>query len=109
MRLSNSRTALVVAAAMVVSGLAGCASDMSSRTNAILTDREAARLAELHLDDTAPESNPRDIVSIDKSYEGKGHIVAFQSFFDETQHPPKMSRLVRVDHDGDVHELTFKD
>ena len=110
MRSTSRFAALATAASLVVAGLVGCAKDdMSSRTHAILTDREAARLAELHLDDTAPESSPRDIVSIIKTYDGKGHLIGFHSFFDETQHPTKMSRLVMVDHDGDVRELTFKD
>lgn len=110
MRLKNSRTALVVAASLVVSGLVGCAKDdLSTRTHAVLTEREAARLAELHLDETAPDASPRDVVSIDESYKGRGHIVGFQTFFDETARPPKQSRLVMVDHDGDVRELTFKD
>ena len=110
MRLMNSRTALAVAASLVIGGLVGCAKDdMSTRTHAILTDREAARLAELHLDDTAADASPRDIVTIDTSHKGKGHIVGFHTFFDETANPPKMSRLVMVDHDGDVRELTFKD
>jgi hypothetical protein len=112
MRLMKSNAALVVAASMVVAGLAGgCAKDdLSSRTHAILTEREAARLAELHLDDTDPdESKPRDIVSIEPSHKGRGHVVGFQTFFDETANPPKMSRLVMVDHDGDVRELQFKD
>jgi hypothetical protein len=108
-----SRAALMVAASMVMAGLVGgCAKDddMSSRTHAILTDREAVRLAELHLDDTDPgESKPRDVVAIDTTHEGKGHLVAFQTFFDEDERAPKMSRLVEVDHDGDVRELTFED
>src|SRR5829696_5758615 len=110
MRLKNSHAAVVVAASLVVGGLAGCAKDdMSSRTHGILTDREAARLAELHLDDTAPDASPRDVVSIEPSYKGRGHVVGFHTFFDESQRPPKQSRLVMVDHDGDVRELTFKD
>lgn len=111
MRLKHSRAALVVAASLVVSGLVGgCAKDdTASRTHAVLTDREAARLAELHLNETAPDASPRDIVSIDESYRGRGHIVGFQTFFDENERPPKQSRLVIVDHDGDVRELMFKD
>ena len=112
MRLMNSRPALVAAASIVVAGfLGGCAGDdMPSRTPAVLTHREAARLAELHLDDIDPtESKPRDVVSIDESYNGRGHIVGFHTAFDEDEKPPKMSRLVMVDHDGDVRELTFKD
>jgi len=113
MRLMNSRRAAIVAAAsIVVAGLVGgCAKDdMSARTHAILTDREAVRLAELHLDDTDPDNAaPRDVVSVETAHEGRGHIVAFHTFFDETERPPKQSRLVMVDHDGDVRELTFKD
>jgi hypothetical protein len=111
MRLINSRrAALAAVASLVISGLVGCAKDdMSTRTHGILTDREAARLAELHLDDTAADASPRDVVSIEESYNGKGHIVGFRTYFDETANPPKQSRLVMVDHDGDVRELTFKD
>ena len=113
MRLTNSRTALVAAASLVIAALVvgGCAkdNDMSTRTQGILTDREAARLAELHMDDTAPDASPRDVTSIETSTDGKGHIVVFNTFFDETQRPPKQSRMVVVDHDGDVRELTFKD
>ena len=107
----KSHAALVVAASLVVGGLAGCAKDedYASRPSAILTDREAVRLAELHLDDTAAEASPRDVVAIDTTDQGRGHIVAFQTFFDETQRPPKQSRLVVVDHDGDVREVSFKD
>ena len=43
------------------------------------------------------------------NYSGDGYIIGFQSFFDETQRPPKMSRLVMVKDSGDVRELTFKD
>jgi hypothetical protein len=91
--------------------LVGCAKDddMSSRTHGVLSDREAVRLAELHLNDTAPEASPRDVTSIETSTDGKGHIVVFNTFFDETQRPPKQSRMVMVDHDGDAREVTFKD
>ena len=110
MHLLSSRTALVAAATLAIAGMVGCAKDdMSTRTQGILNDREAARLAELHLDDTAPDASPRDVTSIETSSDGKGHIVVFNTFFDETQHPPKQSRMVMVDHDGDVREVTFKD
>ena len=112
MHVMKSRSvALVAAASLAVSGLlGGCAKDdMSARTHAILTDREAARLAELHLDDTDPDAAPRDVVSVEETHGGRGHIVAFHTFFDETERAPKQSRLVMVDHDGDVRELTFKD
>jgi hypothetical protein len=111
MHLLNSRTALAAAATLAIAGLVGgCAKDdMSTRTHGILNDREAVRLAELHLSDTAPDANPRDVTSIETSTDGKGHIVVFNTFFDETQHPPKQSRMVMVDHDGDVREVTFKD
>jgi hypothetical protein len=106
---SNSRFAvLATAASLVVAGLVGCAKDdMSPRGTAVLSDREAARLAEVHLDDNG-NSTPRDVVSMIPSYDGAGYIVGFDSLFDETQHPPKTSRLVMVKHDGDVRELTFK-
>ena len=110
MHLNRCQSALVVAASLALAGLVGCAKDdMSSRTHGILTDREAARLAELHLDDTAADASPRDVVSIEETYNGKGHLVAFHTFYDETGKPPKQSRLVMVDHDGDARELTFKD
>jgi hypothetical protein len=111
MRLNISRATLLAAASLAVAGLlGGCAKDdMSARTHAILTDREAVRLAELHIDDTDADAAPRDVVSVEQSHEGRGHIVGFHSFFDETQRAPKQSRLVMVDHDGDVRELTFKD
>ena len=111
MRLRNSHAALVVAASLVVSGLVGCAKDedFAARPSAILTDREAARLAELHMDDTAADASPRDVVTIEQSQGGRGHVVSFHTFYDETARPPKQSRLVMVDHDGDVREVTFKD
>jgi hypothetical protein len=112
MRLKISRSALLATASLAMAGLlvGGCAKDdMPARTHAILTDREAVRLAELHLDDTDADAVPRDVVSIEQSHEGRGHIVGFHSFFDETERAPKQSRLVMVDHDGDVRELTFKD
>jgi len=112
MRLKISRPALLAAASLAVAGLlvGGCAKDdMSSRTHAMLTDREAVRLAELHLDDTDSDAAPRDVVSIEQSHEGRGYIVGFNTFFDETERPPSQSRLVMVDHDGDVRELNFKD
>ena len=112
MRLKVSRAALLAAASLAMAGLlvGGCVKDdMSARTHAILTDREAVRLAELHLDDTASDAAPRDVVSVEQSHEGRGHIVGFHTFFDETERAPKQSRLVMVDHDGDVRELTFKD
>ena len=109
MRLMNSHAALVAAASLGIVGLVGCAKDDMSRTHGMLSDLEAVRLAELHLDDTAPEASPRDVTSIETSRDGKGHIVAFNTFFHETQRPPKQSLLVMVDHDGDVREVTFKD
>jgi hypothetical protein len=111
MRSDSRYVVLATAASLVVAGLVGCAkdNDVPSHSNAILSDREAARLAELHLDDVAPSSNPRDIVSIVPASEGTGYLVGFDSFFDETQRPPKTSRLVVVDHDGDVREMSFKD
>lgn len=111
MHLNSRFAALAAAASLVAAGLAGCSSNKSNpplRENAVLTDREAARLAEVHMDQDA-NAGPRDIVSITKWHDGEAHLVGFQSFFDETQHPPKASRLVVVDHDGDIREMTFSD
>ena len=66
MRLMNSHAALVAAASLGIVGLVGCAKDDMSRTHGMLSDLEAVRLAELHLDDTAPEASPRDVTSIEQ-------------------------------------------
>ena len=78
-----------------------------SPVNAVLTDREAVRLAELHLNEIDPQANPRDVVTIDST--GDGTLVGFNTFFDETRVPPKQSRLVMVEHDGTTREVTFAD
>jgi hypothetical protein len=90
---------------------AGCNSKMypASPVPAVLSDREAVRLADLHLDQLdqhAGESRPRDVVSIEPTDDG--HLVAYHSYFDETMRPPKESRLVLVKHTGDARELTFR-
>ena len=102
--LRIAASALFVAAAAAAGG---CADYPAWPVPAVLNDREAVRLAELHLNDVAPESSPRDVVSVDPM--GERTLVAFQTLFDETQRPPKTSRLVLVDHDGDVRELRFMD
>jgi hypothetical protein len=106
---SNSRFAvLATAASLVVAGLVGCAKNekVSPHTNAILTDLQAGRLAQAHLDDTVG-ANPRDVVYMIPSYEGKGYLIGFNSVLDATQHPPKVARTVDVDHDGDMRDLSF--
>ena len=105
---SNSRYAvLATAASIVLAGLVGCAkSETSSHTGAILTDLEAGRLAQAHLDDTVG-GNPRDVTFMIPSHDGQGYLVGFNSQVDDTQHPPKMARTVDVDHDGDMRDLTF--
>ena len=103
------RAALMAASALFVSLAGGCASEDFPRSpvNAVLNDREAVRLAELHLDDVAPQASPRDVVTIEAT--GDGHLVGFHTYFDEPQTPPKQSRLVMVEHDGEVREVTFTD
>jgi hypothetical protein len=78
---------LIAVAAVSSAALVGCSSQTfpPSPVNAILTDREAARLAELHLNQTDPQANPRDVVSIEPT--GDGNLVSFNTFFDETAHP----------------------
>ena len=99
-------------AAMFVSALAavgGCSSDAypPSPVQAVLTDGEAVRLAELHLNDIDPQANPRDVVSIEQT--GDGTLVGFNTFYDETHTPPKQSRLVMVEHSGKTREVVFSD
>ncbi|MEA2709504.1 MAG: hypothetical protein QOF78_2105 [Phycisphaerales bacterium] len=98
---------LFVLSSAVLVGCGGGHDFPASPVSAILTDREAARLAELHLNDIAPDASPRDIVSLETT--GKGHVIGFETMFDEAKNPPKQSRLVVVKHNGDVREVTFKD
>jgi hypothetical protein len=105
----KSRAAIAALFVSAAAFVGGCSSQTypPSPVNAVLTDREAARLAELHLNDIDPQANPRDVVSIEPT--GDGTLVAFNTFFDETHTPPKQSRIVMVEHDGTAREVVFTD
>jgi hypothetical protein len=110
MRITSRRAA--VAAALFASATlsVGCSSSHdypASPVNAVLTDREAVRLAELHLNDIDPQANPRDVVAMEPTC--TGYVVSFNTYFDETHVPPKQSRVVMVENDGDVREVRFSD
>jgi hypothetical protein len=97
-------------AALGLAGAVGCASKEvypASPVPAVLNDREAIRLAELYLDDVAPAASMRDVTTVEPT--GDGYLVGFKTFFNETQRAPKQSRLVMVEHDGDVREMTFRE
>ena len=113
MHVTRSRAAVAAVASLLLSGVVGCAGGggdyPASPVNTILTDREAVRLAELHLDEIDPNAGPRDVVTVEPTHEGNGQVVGFQTFFDESRQAPKVWRLVMVEHDGDVKEIRYAD
>ena len=39
---------------------------------------------------------------------GDGYLVEYRTAFDPGAEPPRQSHLVKVDHDGDVRDITFR-
>ena len=113
MRLSSS----CAAAAALIGGsrfVGGCAKSVPpSPVAAPLNDVQAIALAEQFLDDQQTSSaasgrtigTDRLVAYVEPT--GDGNIVSFRSRFDPAAEPPVQSRLIKVDHDGDVREIRF--
>jgi hypothetical protein len=110
MRFSSS----CAAAAALVGGsllVGGCAKSLpASPVAAPLSDVQAITLAEQFLDDRQTSGGratggDRHVAYVEPT--GDGNIVSFRSRFDPAAEPPVQSRLIKVDHDGDVREIRF--
>ena len=102
MRLSSPRAAAAALVGSVV--LVGCASKKehfpASPVAAILTDMQAAAIA-------GPGMAGSQLVSAEPT--GDGYLLEYHSAYDPAAKPPVGSRLVKVGHDGDVREYSFKE
>ena len=97
------------AAAMIgVSIAGGCASKKlpASPVPVVLSDVEAAQIAGAHL---AEEEGfeIRQPASMEPT--GDGYLVEYRGAFDADATPPRESRLIKVKHNGDVREITFRE
>jgi hypothetical protein len=101
------RASIALAAMIGIGSIVGCQRQPlpASPIPAVLTDREAAILAEQYLIDTG--DSPRILTRVEPT--GEGHLVHYQSTFDTKLHPPREARLVVVHHDGAVRELRFNE
>jgi len=71
---------------------------------AVFTDVQAARLADSYL---AQHNTPP--LALHSAYQlDDGYLLSYQSSFDRAAAPPQESRLVVVNFDGTVRELSFK-
>lgn len=97
------------AAAMIGVSLAGgCASKKlpASPVPVVLSDVEAARIADAHLsEDVGFET--RQPASMEPT--GDGYLVEYRSAFVPDATSPRESRLVLVKHTGEVREITFRE
>ena len=100
------RYALFTAAAagLLLSGVVGCTSLPRSPVAAPISDLEAARLADLYLDE---ENAPaRTITSIEPH--GYGYFVSHKTSFDAADEPPSEWHVIDVRHDGKLRHLEFR-
>ncbi len=96
------------AAAMIGSSLlaGGCATLPASPVAAPLSDRQAIVLADEYLDQQGIDE-PRFVSYVEPT--GYGNLVSVRSSFDADAKPPIPSRLIMVKHNGDVHEIRFRE
>jgi hypothetical protein len=71
---------------------------------AVFTDIQAARLADSYL----AQHNTPPLALHSAQQLDDGYLLSYQSMFDPAATPPKESRLVVVNFDGTVRELSFK-
>ena len=99
----------ILSAALLIPIAASCASKPSlpaSPVPGVLTDMQAALMADAFLADRSPAVAPRHIKFIQPT--GDGYLVAFHTSYVGDDKPPIESHLVSVKHDGDVRELMFR-
>jgi hypothetical protein len=100
----------ILSIALLIPIAASCASKETSLpaspVPAVLTDLEAAAVADAYLATTSPQVGLRDVSSIEPT--GDGYRVAFTTYFDAHPVAPKHSHLVSVKHAGTVREITFR-
>lgn len=99
------------AAAMIgASFVGGCASAKrelpASPVPVILSDTEAARIANAHLAEDEGFVT-RQPASMEPT--GDGYLVEYRTAFAPDEKAPRQSRLVKVEHDGDVREMVFRE
>jgi hypothetical protein len=98
------------AAAMIgASFVGGCASKRelpASPVPVILSDTEAARIANAHLSEDEGFAT-RQPASMEPT--GDGYLVEYRTAFAPDEKAPRQSRLVKVEHDGDVREIDFRE
>ena len=105
------RHTLPCAAAAAIIGsllLGGCAKDKypASPVPAILSDVEAAKLADAYLaeDEGFITRQPASMEAT-----GDGYLVEYRTAFAADEEPPRQSRLVMVEHTGEVREIVFRE
>jgi hypothetical protein len=91
------------AAALLLSG-ASCQSLPRSPVAAPMSEREAAQLADLYLDDQAAPA--RTITSIEPH--GYGYFVSHKTDFDAAEEPPREWQVVDVRHTGKLRRVEFR-
>ena len=100
------------AAAMIgVSLVGGCGSKATgtypaSPVPVVLSDTEAARIANAHLAEDEGFVT-RQPASMEPT--GDGYLVEYRTAFAPDEKAPRQSRLVKVEHDGDVREIVFRE
>ena len=97
------RHALFTTAAAALQ-IGGCTSYPRSPVPAPLSDMEAAKLADLYLDDQNVDD--RTITSIEPH--GYGHFVSYVTDFDPAAEPPREWHVVDVRNTGRLREVQFR-
>src|SRR5205814_9327696 len=105
MRFTHFRAA----AAALLPLAASCASSSypASPVPAVLSDTQAAEIADEYLD-TRPDRDMRAYHVRSMLPMQRGYLITFVSEFDEGAKPPKASRMVLVHNDGTARELVFR-
>ena len=93
------------AAAVLMTGATACTSYPESPVPAPISDVEAARLADLYLDEQ--NVGERTITSIEPH--GHGYFVSHKTRFQEDADPVKAWHVVDVRHDGNLRHVEFDD
>jgi len=110
MRFSTTCAALAALSGSIL--IAGCSKKdvgpMPASPVAVpLSDFQSIELAENYLDAQGSAGRARSVHSVEPM--GDGNLVTFHTAFDGTAKPPVASRMVMVEHDGSVRELTFRE
>jgi hypothetical protein len=90
---------------LLLCGVVGCSSDPGSPGAAPLSDLQAARMADLYLDDKNVPA--RTITSIEPH--GYGYFVSHKASFDAADEPPAEWHVVDVRHNGNLRHVEFRE